>query len=251
MVGAGVIAAVANALEPAAVSFRLRRRRRELRRFARRRAAAAAGARGDGGLRACGIRLELRVAMIPVDDIRSAGRDVRVARFGASAALRLCDVRRRRLMWFEQEAKRGRIRSAGRAGRARGSDRSFLPLGRRAGEARRHAVGDRRAARRRSQLRGAGQRGRRNGARRPQSERPVTVDSLRSCGRGRRIALEAAALKALGGCGAKARLNAAANYLLGVTFHAFRLKAGGFDAAVYAGDVAANADFRKFDEGCA
>ena len=29
----------------------------------------------------------------------------------------------------------------------------------------------------------------------------------------------------------------------------FKLKAGGFDAALYASDVAANADFRKFDDG--
>ena len=48
---------------------------------------------------------------------------------------------------------------------------------------------------------------------------------------------------------ARAHASAAASYLLGLAFHTFKLKAGGFDAALYAGDVAANADFRKFDDG--
>jgi Protein of unknown function (DUF3095) len=48
---------------------------------------------------------------------------------------------------------------------------------------------------------------------------------------------------------ARAHASAAASYLLGLAFHTFKLKAGGFDATLYAGDVAANADFRKFDDG--
>ena len=39
---------------------------------------------------------DLRVAMVPVSEIRAAGRDVRVARYAATPHLRLCDVRGRR-----------------------------------------------------------------------------------------------------------------------------------------------------------
>ena len=79
--------------------------------------------------------------------------------------------------------------------------------------------------------------------------RPVTLDRLGVAAPAQAIALEAHALKSTGASGVRATVNAAAGYALGVTFHTFKLKAGGFDAAVYAADVAANADFRKFDDG--
>jgi hypothetical protein len=63
------------------------------------------------------------------------------------------------------------------------------------------------------------------------------------------MALEASVNKASGVSGARARLGAAASYLIGAAFHKFKLKAGDFDAAVYAAEVAANADFRKYDDG--
>jgi hypothetical protein len=83
----------------------------------------------------------------------------------------------------------------------------------------------------------------------PLSGRPVTLASLSVADPMKAIALEAAVTTASGVSHARARLSATANYLLGVTFHLLKLKAGGFDAALYASDVAANADFRKFDDG--
>ena len=83
----------------------------------------------------------------------------------------------------------------------------------------------------------------------PLDGRPITLSSLGVANPGKSIALEAAVTTASGVSHARARVTAAANYLLGVTFHIFKLKAGGFDAALYASDVAANADFRKFDDG--
>ncbi len=51
--------------------------------------------------------LELRVAMIPVGDIRAAGRDVRVARFAASQHCVYAMFAGGGLSWFEEQAKRG------------------------------------------------------------------------------------------------------------------------------------------------
>jgi hypothetical protein len=83
----------------------------------------------------------------------------------------------------------------------------------------------------------------------PLSGRPITLASLGVANPVTAIALEAAVTTASGVSHTRARLSAAANYLLGLTFHTFKLKAGDFDAALYASDVADNADFRKFDDG--
>ena len=83
-----------------------------------------------------------------------------------------------------------------------------------------------------------------------QSEPPITVESLQ-------IKRAAAGHRARGrgpqGFGRLGRQGAHSRprpiICLALPFITFKLKAGGFDAAVYAGDVAANADFRKFDDG--
>jgi hypothetical protein len=79
--------------------------------------------------------------------------------------------------------------------------------------------------------------------------RPITLARLGAGPPGQAIALETAATAAPGRSRLRRRLAVAGKYLLALTFHTFKLKAGAFDAAVYAGDVAANADFRKFDDG--
>ena len=43
-------------------------------------------------------------------------------------------------------------------------------------------------------------------------------------------------------------LAALKGYLMAAAFHRFKLRAGSFDMATFVGDVAANADFRKFDD---
>ncbi len=248
-VGAGVIAAVANALSRRPFPFVFGGDGASLAVSPADAPAAAAALAGMAVFAHAEFGFELRVAMIPVHDIRSAGRDVRVARFAASEHCLYAMFAGGGLMWFEQEAKRGRYALPA----APGARADLTGLSCRWGVApARHGVvlsvivaprgDDPSYAALVSEVVGMALDA-------SQSERPVTVDSLQIMRPRQAIALEAAALKALGGWGAKARLNAAANYLLGVTFHAFRLKAGGFDAAVYAGDVAANADFRKFDDG--
>ena len=103
MVGAGVIAAVANALDGAPFPFVFGGDGAS---FAVSPSDAAAAAKALAQRwrpsRARSFSFDLRVAMTPVGEIRAAGRDVRVARFAAAAALHLCDVRRRRPDWFEQ-----------------------------------------------------------------------------------------------------------------------------------------------------
>ena len=83
----------------------------------------------------------------------------------------------------------------------------------------------------------------------PLSGRPITLASLAVANPAKAIAFEAAVTTASGTSRARARASATASYLLGLAFHTFKLRAGGFDATLYAGDVAANADFRKFDDG--
>ena len=111
MVGAGVIAAVANALERRAfpfvfggdgASFAVSRPTRPRR--ARALAAMAAFSQAE-------FEIDLRVATIPVGDIRAAGRDVRVARFGASPHVAYAMFGGGGLSWFEARVKRANMRS--------------------------------------------------------------------------------------------------------------------------------------------
>ena len=81
------------------------------------------------------------------------------------------------------------------------------------------------------------------------SVRPITVEGLGVAGPETAIGLETLAIAASGVPRWKAWATAAGGYLAGYAFHRFKLKAGGFDAALYAADVVANADFRKFDDG--
>jgi hypothetical protein len=79
--------------------------------------------------------------------------------------------------------------------------------------------------------------------------RPITLASLIAGKAGQAVELEAAVTTPPGATRVKARFAAASRFALGVIFHKLKLRAGAFDAALYANDVAANADFRKFDDG--
>ena len=79
--------------------------------------------------------------------------------------------------------------------------------------------------------------------------RPVTLESLTAGPPGQAIALEAAALRSLGGSPMGTRVKAGLLYGLGYVFKAFDLKLGDFDMKQYKADLVANADFRKFDDG--
>ena len=104
------------------LSVRVRRRWRELRGFARRPrarrdalAATATWVRED-------LDLAMRVALVPVEGVREAGLDVRVARFAPSANVVLCDVFRRRVRLGGCRDEAGRV--CGAAGGVRHAARS-------------------------------------------------------------------------------------------------------------------------------
>ena len=108
MVGAGVIASVANAIDRRpfpfvfggdGASFAVSRSDTPA-------AAAALAAMANFAREEFG--LELRVATVSAREIRAAGRDVRVARYGATSHCVYAMFAGGGLAWFEDEAKRGR-----------------------------------------------------------------------------------------------------------------------------------------------
>ncbi|MGY3652985.1 hypothetical protein ACVWW2_008276 [Bradyrhizobium sp. LM4.3] len=92
--------------------------------------------------------LTLRIAVIPIADIRAQQLDVLVARFAPSSNVNLCDVRRRRTCLGRARTQaRGLYRPA-RAHRSNSRPhRSFVPICADRYQARRHLVSYRRSAR--------------------------------------------------------------------------------------------------------
>ncbi len=250
MVGAGVIAAVANALERRPFPFVFGGDGAS---FAVAPSEAPAAARALAAMAAFAhaeFELDLRIATIPVRDIRAAGRDVRVARFAVSEHCNYAMFAGGGLSWFEERAKRleftlppapdgappdlsGLSCRWGVAPAKYGVVLSVI-VAPRGDDPRYPALVDDVV----QMALGAAQSG-----------RPITVESLGVGAAGQAIALEACAVKASGVSRLRAQLTAATNYLMGLTFHKLKLKAGSFDAALYAAEVADNADFRKFDDG--
>jgi hypothetical protein len=250
MVGAGVIAAVANAIKRRPFPFIFGGDGASL---------AVSGAdapAAEEALAAMSVfareefQFDLRVATITVREIRAAGSDVKVARYGASLHCAYAMFAGGGLSWFEDRAKRGDFALAPAPPGAR-PDLSDLSCRWGVAPAKHGVVLSVIAAPRGDDPRfapfveevvkmalGAADAG-----------RPVTLASLIVANPARAIALEAAVGTASGVSRMKALASAAGRYWLGVLFHTFKLKAGGFDAALYASDVAANADFRKFDDG--
>ena len=188
--------------------------------------------------------------MAPVGEIRAAGYDVRVARFAAAPPCVYAMFAGGGLTWFDAAAKRGayalplaepgaRPDLSGLSCRwgvapakhglvlslivaPRGNDARFAPL---INEIVKSSLAV------------------------ASSERPVTLMSLRPGNPGRAIALETLVKKASGLSQAKARIAAIRGYCIAIFLHTFKLKVGRFDAATYASELVANADFRKFDDG--
>jgi hypothetical protein len=248
MVGAGAIAAVANALDRRPFPFVFGGDGAS---FAVSSSDAAPAAKALQAMAAFAreeFHLELRVAMAPVGEIRVAGFDVKVARFAAAPPCVYAMFAGGGLTWFDAAAKRGayalpqaepgaRPDLSGLSCRwgvdkhglvlslivaPRGNDARFAPLINEIVK---------------SSLAGAS------------SERPVTLTSLQPGNPGRAIALETRVKKASGLSQAKARIAAIRGYCIAIALHVFKLKVGQFDAATYATELVANADFRKFDDG--
>jgi hypothetical protein len=250
MVGAGVIAAVANALERRPFPFVFGGDGAS---FAVSPSDAPAAAQAMAAMAAFAhteFELDLRVATVPVRDIRAASRDVRIARFAVSEHCNYAMFAGGGLSWFEERAKRGDYAVPpaphgalpdlsglscrwGVAPAKHGLVLSVI-VSPRGDDPRYPALVDEVVG---LALAAA------------QSGRPITMESLGVGAAGQAIALEATVVKASGVSRTRAQLTAAMNYLIGLTFHRFKLKAGGFDAALYAAEVAANADFRKYDDG--
>jgi hypothetical protein len=250
MVGAGVIAAVANALDRRPFPFvfggdgaSFAVSAADTPRAAEALAAMAVFAREE-------LQMGLRVAMVPMTAVRAAGRDVRVGRYAASEHCSYAMFAGGGLAWVEVEAKRGAFALPPAPDGARpdlsdlscrftispaaqgvilsvlivprGDDPRFADLVREVVEMATAAEG--------------------GGA-------PITLATLGTPWPGEAIALETIATARPGRSRLRRRLAVIAQFCLGIAFRAAKFKTKDFDASVYTSDVAANADFRKFDDG--
>ena len=250
MVGAGVIAAVANALERRPFPYAFGGDGAS---FA---VDAADAERAAGALRAMAVfareelQMALRVAMVPVATVRAAGRDVRVARFAASPHCAYAMFAGGGLAWLEAEVKRGAHWLAPAAAGARPdlSDLScrwsvapaangiilsviVVPRG---DDARFGALAEEVIE---------------MATRAKDGGRPITLSSLAVGWPGQAVALEAAATSPPGRARLKRRFAVARKFFVNHAFFKFKLKKGDLDGGAYVADIAANADFRKFDDG--
>ena len=251
MAGAGVIAAVANALDHRpfpycfggdGASFAI---------------APGDRARADEALRAMAIfaheelQIELRIATAPVALIREAGRDVRIARFSPSPHASYAMFSGGGLAWFESEVKLGKYRLAPAppgtrpdlaglscrwaiAPAAQGIILSLILVPR--GE---HVAAFRALVEAVIAMADSAH----------ENVCPIRTSGMKAVWPGKGIALETAARLQPGQSRWKMRAKILAETLLATIFLKFGLKTGEFDAAAYTRDVAANADFRKFDDG--
>ncbi|HEX9170700.1 MAG TPA: DUF3095 family protein [Roseiarcus sp.] len=250
MVGAGAIAAVANALDRRPFPFVFGGDGASFAVSGSDAPAAAAALAAMAGFAHDQFQLDLRVAVIPVREIRAARREVKVARYGATPHCVYAMFAGGGLAWFEAEAKRGR-HALPLALQGTKPDLSGLSCRWGVAPAKQGVILSLIVAPRGDDPRFGALIDEvvRMAHEAPLDGRPITLASLGVATPMKAIALEASVNAASGVSRARARFSAATSYLLGVAFHKFKLKAGGFDAALYASDVAANADFRKFDDG--
>ena len=250
MVGAGVIAAVSNALGRRPFPFVFGGDGASLAVSA---ADAPAAARALAAMKAFShgeFEIDLRAGMLDVGAIRAAGRDVRVARFGASPHAAYALFAGGGVAWFETEVKRGGYALPPAPPGAR-PDLTGLSCRWKVARAKQGVVLSVIVAPRGEDPRFAALLDDivRMVASAADGGRPVTVESLSIARPGEATRLEASAAKASGMSGLRALLTALKGHLTAALFHRFMLKAGSFDMAAYVGDVVANADFRKFDDG--
>lgn len=249
MLGAGVVAAVSNALSRKAFPFVFGGDGASFAVSAQDAPAAEAALRAMATFAREEFDFELRIAMARVADLRAPGRDIRVARYGPSPHCAYAMFDGGGLRWLDGAAKDGRFAlepappgtrpdltdlscrwgvTPARQGLIlslivgpRGDDPRFGPF-------LAELVSDLLAL--------------------EEGGRPVTFDTLVGGAPGPAIALESKVFAAAGASRLSARVKAAAIFALGFVFKTFKLKAGGFDMAQYQADLIENADFRKFED---
>lgn len=249
MVGAGVIAAVVNALDRRAFPFVFGGDGAS---FAVPAADAPAAQEALAAMAAFAreeFEFDLRVATISVSEIRAAGRDVRVARYGATPYCVYAMFMGGGLAWFENEVKRGTYRLPAARPGAR-PDLSGLSCRWGVAPAKNGLILSLIVAPRGDDPRFASlvQEIVDLALAAPSTDRPVTLTSLRPGDPARAIELEAA-VKRSAAPRALALLSAAYYYLGTTVFFALGLRRPGVSAKIYKSDLVANADFRKFDDG--
>ncbi|UJW75060.1 DUF3095 domain-containing protein [Rhizobium sp. SL42] len=197
------------------------------------------------------LHLDMRVALVPVSDIRARGLDVRVARFAASTHIAYAMFTGGGATWAEQEMKAGRYRVDVLDAEPRpdltGLSCRWDPIQAHNGEivsiiakprsaetmdAFRKLVGDIIAVtaeqnREAHPIPAAG------------PDLAFSAEGIRNEARA-----TAPASKRL-----RQRLSITVQIILTVVLHKLNLPLGKFDARRYKADVAANSDFRKFDDG--
>jgi hypothetical protein len=250
MIGAGVVAAVSNALARKAFPFVFGGDGASFAVSAQDGAAAEAALRAMATFAQEEFGFELRIAMAGMADLRAAGRDIQVARYGPSPHCAYAMFAGGGLRWLDGAAKEGRFALEpapagtrpdltdlscrwGVTPAKQGLILSLIVASRgddpRFGAFLAELVGDLLA------LEDGG--------------RPVTFNTLIGGAPAAAISLEAKAISATGASRWASRAQAAAIFGLGFLFKAFKLKAGGFDMPQYQADLIANADFRKFEDG--
>jgi hypothetical protein len=249
MVGAGVIAAVANALKRKPFPFVFGGDGASFAVSPEDAPAAAEALKAMAVFAQEELQIELRVAMAPMTAIRAAGRDIRIGRFAASPNCTYAMFVGGGLAWIETEAKGGAFHLEpaspgarpdlsdlscrwGVAPAANGAILSVIVAPR--GDDPRFVALVEEIVQLAMNTKDGG--------------RPITLSSLVAAWPGQAINLETATA-APGESRVKRRLSIWAKYLAGLVFTTFKLKAGEFDAVEYVSDVAANSDFRKFDDG--
>jgi Protein of unknown function (DUF3095) len=249
MVGAGVIAAIVNALDRRPFPFVFGGDGAS---FA---VSAADASSASGALAAMAafareeFEFELRVATIPVREIRAAGRDIRVARYAATPHCIYAMFSGGGLAWFEEQAKSGAYRLPAAKPGAR-PDLSGLSCRWGVAPAKNGLVLSLIVAPRGDDPRFATlvQEIVDLALATPSSERPVTLTSLRPGDPAKAVELETA-VKTSSLPRALAWLSSVYFYLGTTVFFALKLWRPGVSAKVYKSDLVANADFRKFDDG--
>jgi hypothetical protein len=250
MVGAGVIAAVANALERRPFPYVFGGDGASFAVSAADAPAAAEALRAMSVFAREELQMELRVAMVPVSTVRAGGRDIRVARFAASPHCAYAMFAGGGLAWLEAEVKRGAhwLAPAEPGARPDLSDLScrwsvapaangiilsviVVPLG----DDDRFGVLVEEVIEMATRAKDGG--------------RPITLSSLAVGWPAQAVALEAAATSPPGRSRLKRRFAVTRKFFINHAFFKFKLKKGDLDGGAYVADIAANADFRKFDDG--